>query len=95
MTISLLIQFQVKPEKQVSFTALLETLKTELPNVNGCTGVVIYQNITASCHYTLTETWESLAQHKQHIDTIIATGVWDNMQEHLSQSPTSQYYRII
>ncbi|EJN01367.1 antibiotic biosynthesis monooxygenase family protein [Phyllobacterium sp. YR531] len=92
MTITLIIQFQVKPEKLAEFSAILATVKNELPGKGGCKAMRVLQGADDPHAITLVEEWASRALHHSHFEAIVASGDWNHIQTHLAAAPVSQYY---
>lgn len=91
-TTQVIITFETKPESLASFSALLQTVKTDLPQVSGCQGVQVWAGQDDPCMFTLLETWDSAAAHQAHIQGVVASGAWDAIAAHLAKDPVSHYY---
>lgn len=92
MTTTVIVSFKVKPEMSKGFEQVLETVKVDLPNVNGCESVQIFRDKINSNVFTLVEAWESESAHKKHIEGVIASGGWEAIASHLECDPSSSYY---
>lgn len=92
MTITLVIQFQVKPEKLAAFSAILGTVKNELPGKGGCEAIRVLQGTDDPHAITLVEEWVSKALHQSHFQAIVSSGDWNHIKTHLLAEPVSQYY---
>jgi len=86
----LLITFQARPEAASDFTALLQRVKHELPQVSGCRGVRVFADSSDPCVFTLLEEWESSARHQAHIERVVASGEWARIRAHLAADPVSR-----
>lgn len=93
MSVYLVVQFKSLAEKQIAFQAIMESVKTSLPQVPGCLGVSVMQDIEDPCRFTLVETWESQDRQKAHIKNLIANGAWAHIESHLDKQPDSGYFR--
>lgn len=93
MPVYLVVQFKAMAEKQVSFKAIMESVKASLPQVPGCLGVSVMQDIEDPCRFTLIETWESQDTHMAHIKNLITNGAWAHIESHLDKQPNSGYFR--
>ena len=92
MSVSVIVKFNVKNQKLAEFCEILKSVKTDLPNVDGCVGVKIFRDSHNNQRFTLLETWQTQQLHEQHIAKITADGTWRFIVEHLSAEPTSAYY---
>ena len=92
MSITLLINFKVKPEKLEAFTELLAGVQTDLPGKGGCKDIRILRNIDEETAIALVESWASKADHQAHFDEIVASGAWDHVKSHLVAEPSRGYY---
>ncbi|MCH9812715.1 MAG: antibiotic biosynthesis monooxygenase [Epsilonproteobacteria bacterium] len=93
MAVELMITFHVKEEKLESFMALIQDVKKNLPKVDGCRDVEVFQVHDDKYTIRFIETWESIEKHKKHITHVIDSGDWDYISSHLRSDPKSQYYR--
>jgi quinol monooxygenase YgiN len=93
MCIKVIVRFNVKSSKLDDFTQIMENVKLDLPNVEGCHDVKIYKGSANANLFTLVETWKSKQLHQKHIAKLTADGVWRFISEHLSAEPESDYYR--
>lgn len=94
MSISFIIQFKVKSDKRADFFDIISSVKSDLPEVKGCLGVLIY-GVDDKSNYTMVETWESKGLHEKHVEGLINSGVWNSIADHLSEDPISNYYTVI
>ena len=95
MSINVIVNFNVKNNKISEFKNILSSVKTELPQVEGCYSVEIFKNTDAIGLFTLVETWETKQLHKNHISKLIEEGTWDFISGHLTAEPTSSYYKSL
>jgi len=91
----LMITFKVKPKKLESFLELIEKVKVDLPQVDGCMGIEVYQSNDDKYTIQFVEIWQSIEQHKKHIEQVVKSGDWDYISAHLENDPLSQYYNEI
>jgi len=94
MSVIFIIHFDVKKEKQNVFSNMMCSVKTELPLVEGCVEVNIFQNIAQPQRYTLVEKWETKKLHEQHVSHLIKTGMWDQISALIEKEPHSDYFDI-
>jgi len=92
MSIIVIVSFETKEEKVFDFSKILENVKTDLPKVEGCLGVNVYQNSSTLNQFTLVETWESKELHQINLDKLAKNGTWDTIASHLSKEPDSDYF---
>ncbi|WP_019962461.1 putative quinol monooxygenase [Woodsholea maritima] len=95
MSISVLVNFTVKAEALETFSALMDQTQIHLPQVEGCEGVRIFRHRETPPHFTLVEDWQSEAQHKAHIESLIASGQWADINAMLDAAPTTHYVHAI
>jgi len=91
-TTQFLITFAVKPDRIPDFAAMLATVKTDLPNVDGCQSVRIFQHDTdAQDCFTLLETWDDKSLHQAHVARLQESGDWDTIEAMLATPPNGHY----
>lgn len=95
MSISYIIQFKAKSNKQADFHNIMNNVKSELPEVKGCISVVIHHSVENASSFLMVETWESKEHHQQHVESLVSSGVWDHIAGHLSEDPVGDYYKLI
>lgn len=93
MSLHFIISFQVQQQKRQAFEDLLHQVKTDLPKVEGCTGVTILSNLEDPTHFTLVETWESREQHQANSQKLAASGDWDYILGLLDEEPSGIHYK--
>lgn len=95
MSISFIINFKSKSHKVSDFHKIMSNVKSELPEVMGCTSVTIHNSTDDSTSYTVVETWESKELHEKHVKNLVSTGVWENIASHLTEDPVGGYHQIM
>jgi len=95
LDIQLIITFHIKKEKVQSFMKIVNDVKKNLPKVDGCKGVEIFQANDDKQIITFIETWENIEKHKKHIEHVVDSGDWEYISSHLIADPKSQYYQAI
>ena len=95
MSANVIITFTVKPERIDSFRNFLSSVKTDLPKVEGCQSVDVYNEKTNTNVFTLVELWNSEELHQKHISGVFESGNWDTISEHLEHAPVSNYFTKI
>jgi quinol monooxygenase YgiN len=93
MSIHLIVTFIAKTERRSAFVEMLKEVRTDLMQAPGCEAAKVFCNTTDPNVFTLMEMWESEARHRAHLDSIISSGAWDAMSNHLASAPSSGYYR--
>ncbi len=91
MSVSVIVNFRVKANCTSDFEALLNTVKTQLPKVEGCLGLSVYQNIEESALFTLVEQWDSQQVHQKHLQSTVESGAWESLEALLTEDPCSAY----
>ncbi len=92
MSVSVIITFVAKKEKIDEFNTIMNSVKTDLPKVNGCRAVAVFRSSTDESKFTLVETWESKELHQDHLDKLTTDGTWDMIASQLSNEPESDYF---
>lgn len=92
MQTTLIIDFQVKPDRLADFKNLLRSVRENLPGNHGCEDIRILENVDDSCCVTLVENWTSRTAHQAYFDGIVGSGDWNVVLEHLSGAPVAIYY---
>jgi len=93
-SMNVIITFEVKEEKLSSFMEIMNDVKKNLPEVEGCNNVTVYNDTENSHIFTLVESWNSKDSHKKHIDAVVASGAWDSISQHLQGDPVSSYFKV-
>jgi len=83
------VTFQCKPECAEVFEDLMQSVRTDLPNVAGCQGVRVLRHQDDALTYTLIEDWTEQERHEKHIQGLVASGAWANIEAMLAVAPTS------
>lgn len=91
MTISLMIQFDVKPDEYAGFVDMLQGVKCDLPGSGGCQSIRIFARDGVENGITLLETWRSRTEHEAHFAEINANGAWASICALLRHEPVSSY----
>jgi quinol monooxygenase YgiN len=92
---NVIVMFRSLPEKLAAFSAIMAGVKNDLPRVEGCIAVHVFNDNNDPCAFTLVETWESEAAHKRHIDGVVSSGGWSHIASHLASDPVSSYYTAL
>lgn len=92
MTTNVIITFTVKPEKRSGFVEILNSVKRDLPTVEGCNGVQIYSDKANESVFTLIENWDSEDAHQKHIAGVVESSGWETIASHLAKDPESSYF---
>lgn len=95
MSTTVIITFTANPDRLVAFAKILAEVKTELPKVDGCIAVSIFNDVRNPYVFTLVETWHSEAAHQKHIDGVVSSGGWSHIASHLARDPGSSYFKAI
>ncbi len=96
MSVTLVINFHVKPEHLDTLVGILEGAKKDLPgNGEGCSAVRVLQDVHDPRRFKLMETWESVASHQVHFEAINASGDWPNIVDMMEVTPQREYYKDV
>lgn len=95
MHVMLIITFEIKKEKLQSFMKIIQNVKQQLPQVDGCQDVNIMKIHDNPNTITFIETWESIEKHQNHIKKVVDSGDWEYIYSHLLKEPKSAYYSKI
>jgi len=95
MDAHLIITFTVKTDRVTAFSEIMRQVKSDLPKIDGCKAVRIFNDKSNACVFSLIETWTSEERHKAHIDSFMKSGGWDHLSSHLACDPVSSYHREI
>jgi len=87
-----IVTFNVKPEKYTSFLEIMESVKQDLPHVEGCDAVQLFEAKDKSGTFTLVESWESELIHQQHLAGVVESGNWAIIESHLQEPVQSAYF---
>ena len=85
-------EIRAKKEKIEAFNIIMNSVKTDLPKIEGCRAVTVYRSSTDESKFTLVETWESKEQHQAHLNKLTTDGTWDMIASQLSHEPESDYF---
>lgn len=83
------VTFKSKLEHSQTFEDVMRSVKTDLPTVDGCNSVRIMRHKDDLLTYTLIEEWTDQKLHEAHIENLITSGAWDNIEAMLSEAPAS------
>lgn len=86
-----IVTLKAKPNRRSDLVAALDTVKAELPVVDGCKSVRVLEHADDETSFTLVEDWLSKEHHSTHIDTLIESGAWGQLEVMLREPPISQH----
>ena len=86
-----LITFRAKEDQLEAFEVLLKSVKEELPAVEGCNGVSVFRHSEDGTAFTLVEDWSCKACHEAHVDGLVASGAWEQIEALLLEAPNGRY----
>ncbi len=92
MKVNVIITFTAKVTMLEKFIKIMESVKHDLPAVQGCNGVQIFNNADSKNVFTLVESWDSEEVHKSYIEEVVVSGAWATIAAHLECEPVSGYY---
>ena len=83
------VTFKPKSDQQTAFETVLQSVKTELPKVEGCLGVRVLKHQNDPSTFLLIEDWKTAELHNAHITRLIESGEWAALEQMLSEPPSS------
>lgn len=83
------VTFKPKPEHLEAFAGAMQSVKTDLPSVNGCKAVRVMTYQDDPSVFMLVEDWESTDLHASHINRLVESGEWAGLEKMLSEQPIS------
>lgn len=95
MKVNVVITFNVKENKLESFKRIMNDVKINLPTVDGCDSVQIFNDNENPAVFTLVEEWSSKELHKNHLNGVVESGDWTHISQHLTADPISSYFTQI
>lgn len=84
----IIVSLVSKENKKEDLKKAMVDLKRNLPKVNGCLSVSIFQDKSNSKNFTIVEEWDSSKSHRTHIDNITKSGDLDKILQ-LLEKPLS------
>lgn len=70
----------------------MSSVKKDLPDVEGCHAVEIFNDIKNPHQYTLVESWAEKKLHEKHIQNLIESGSWKAISGLLATEPAGAYF---
>lgn len=86
---TVLLTFTVNPGCLEEFQSLLRSIETDLPQVSGCTSVRVLRHEASNATFTVLEDWTSQALHTKHVEGLVASGAWSNIEAMLAEPPAA------
>jgi quinol monooxygenase YgiN len=83
----LTVTFQPKPEHLAAFAELMDSVKNELPKVEGCLNLRILRQDQGPTTFLLIEDWQSAELHDAQIARLVASGDWAAIEAMLRCPP--------
>lgn len=83
------VTFKAKPNLLSDFRKMMQSVKVDLPKVEGCKSVRILTDIGDASTFLLVEDWHSQDAHATHIARLIEAGVWSTLEAMLREPPSS------
>ncbi len=88
---SVIVTFKAKTDRIAEFTSLMESVKNDLPSIDGCDSVCIYKHNDDAETFTLIENWRNEELHSDHISGLVKSGAWAKIEAMLSEPPSTQF----
>lgn len=92
MSVEFMITFQIKLKSVEAFVALMQQVKADLPQADGCIGVDIFRRADQSEVFTLVETWETQELHQANSQKLVDSGRWAHILGLLATEPVGAYF---
>ena len=92
MCIKVSVKFDVKETMIESFIRILESVKKDLPSVEGCQGVIVMRQRGRKNQFSLIESWSNTELHQAHVNRLVEDGSWDLIMTHLNSDPDSAFW---
>jgi quinol monooxygenase YgiN len=91
MSVNAVVVLKTKDDMRNGFTEIMKASKPKLLAAEGCLSVDMYQDHADPNTFVLIEEWVSEEKHKQYFGSLIESGEWESMSQHLATSPDSRY----
>lgn len=88
---AVIVTFRAKESELQNFTKLMDSVKNDLPAVEGCNGVRILRQKDDASIFTLIEDWSNQEAHSSHIDGLITSGNWAKIEAMLVDAPSTSF----
>ncbi len=85
-----MVTLRAEPSRRSDLAAALDSVKVELPAVDGCCAVRVLEHADDETSFTLIEDWQSKEQHAAHVDNLVESGAWAQLEMLLREPPVSQ-----
>jgi quinol monooxygenase YgiN len=92
MSVTILLDAQVKPEAVNKMISFLKEILPDTREYEGCQGIEVQQNQEDSSNLVMVEEWESRQLYEKYIGWRTETGVMDKIGSMLSQPPSIRYF---
>ena len=89
---NVIIYFEAKSEFSLDFANLMQKVKVDLPEVEGCLGIEVYRDCENLNRFTLVEKWDNKTIHEKHLIELRKSGAWDSIVSMLVREPESSYF---
>lgn len=93
--IHVLVTFETKPENAQAFSTILSRISKALTSISGCAQAKASVCKDNPSRFMIFEEWQSQDAHKAHIETVVASGAWDEIAMHLAAVPVTHYYQTL
>ena len=84
---TVLVTFKPKPEYQDKFAHLMQSVKEELPQVDGCLGVVVMSSREEAGVFTVLEDWRDATAHAAQLQRLTQSGDMAHILGMLREAP--------
>lgn len=90
----LIINFDVRPEKQTEFEGIMRGVSAAMQSEAGFEEAFVFLDGDLPNKFVLIERWQSKALHRAHYDRIVQSGDWAHILSMLKAEPSMSYTRL-
>ena len=94
MSILMLLEGQVKPDKLADMKSYLAQILPDTRSYDGCQGVDAHFNMDEAGNMILVEQWESRSHHEKYSQWRKETGVTEIFLSMLTGPPSGRYFEM-
>ena len=91
VNVNAVVVLRTRDEKREGFLEILRRAKPKLLRTDGCLSVRIYADEKNPNTLVLIEEWTSKEKHQAYFGSLVKSGEWKYMAEHLATEPESRY----
>jgi quinol monooxygenase YgiN len=95
MSVTVILELQVKPESVEPMKALLKQILPDTRAFDGCDFVDIYGNLDDQANLVFHERWTSREHYQRYFAWRAETGVVEQMSVHFAAPPVIRYFEVL